>query len=56
VGEGFFQRRHQKMIEMAPLWHLSDESRREPHTMVKLTSEGKNMNVGMVEFLVYVEN
>jgi len=47
------QRRHQKVIEMAPAWTLPDELRKELHEYaVKLTSEAKYMNAGTVEFLV----
>jgi len=47
------QRRHQKVIEMAPAWTLSDELRRELHDYaIKLTSAAKYKNAGTVEFLV----
>jgi pyruvate carboxylase len=47
------QRRHQKVIEMAPAWSLPDELRAELHKYaVKLTSSAKYKNAGTVEFLV----
>lgn len=47
------QRRHQKVIEMAPAWSLPDDLRKELHAYaVKLTSEAKYKNAGTVEFLV----
>jgi pyruvate carboxylase len=51
------QRRHQKVIEMAPAWSLPDELRAELHEYaVKLTSAAKYKNAGTVEFLVDSEN
>ena len=51
------QRRHQKVIEMAPAWSLPDELRAELHDYaVKLTSAAKYKNAGTVEFLVDNEN
>jgi len=51
------QRRHQKVIEMAPAWSLPDELRAELHQYaVKLTSAAKYKNAGTVEFLVDSEN
>eukprot|EP00986_Skeletonema_menzelii_P012247 scaffold6677_cov155-Skeletonema_menzelii.AAC.16 len=51
------QRRHQKVIEMAPAWSLPDELRAELHEYaVKLTSAAKYKNAGTVEFLVDNEN
>mmetsp|Transcript_12902 Transcript_12902/g.19627 ORF Transcript_12902/g.19627 Transcript_12902/m.19627 type:complete len:1235 (+) Transcript_12902:119-3823(+) len=50
------QRRHQKVIEMAPAWSLPDDLRRDLHAYaVKLTSEAKYKNAGTVEFLVDAE-
>jgi pyruvate carboxylase len=47
------QRRHQKVIEMAPAWTLSDELRSELHQYaLSLTSAAKYKNAGTVEFLV----
>jgi pyruvate carboxylase len=47
------QRRHQKVIEMAPAWSLPDDLRRQLHEYaIKLTSEQKYKNAGTVEFLV----
>lgn len=47
------QRRHQKVIEMAPAWTLSDELRAELHKYaVDLTSAANYKNAGTVEFLV----
>ena len=47
------QRRHQKVIEMAPAFTLPDELRRQLHEYaIKLTSEQKYKNAGTVEFLV----
>jgi pyruvate carboxylase len=47
------QRRHQKVIEMAPAWTLPDDLRRQLHEYaIKLTSEQKYKNAGTVEFLV----
>jgi pyruvate carboxylase len=51
------QRRHQKVIEMAPAWSLPDELRRELHEYaVKLTGGQKYLNAGTVEFLVDQDN
>lgn len=47
------QRRHQKVVEMAPAWTLPDELRQQLHQYaVKLTSEAKYKNAGTVEFLI----
>lgn len=47
------QRRHQKVIEMAPAWTLPDSLRRELHQYaLQLTSAAKYKNAGTVEFLV----
>jgi pyruvate carboxylase len=47
------QRRHQKVIEMAPAWSLPDDLRAELHEYAtRLTSEAKYKNAGTVEFLV----
>ena len=47
------QRRHQKVIEMAPAFTLPDELRKELHQYaVQLTSAAKYKNAGTVEFLV----
>jgi pyruvate carboxylase len=51
------QRRHQKVIEMAPAWSLPDELRAELHRYaVELTSKANYKNAGTVEFLVDSEN
>eukprot|EP00577_Skeletonema_sp_RCC1716_P004871 CAMPEP_0113390280 /NCGR_PEP_ID=MMETSP0013_2-20120614/10080_1 /TAXON_ID=2843 ORGANISM="Skeletonema costatum, Strain 1716" /NCGR_SAMPLE_ID=MMETSP0013_2 /ASSEMBLY_ACC=CAM_ASM_000158 /LENGTH=1237 /DNA_ID=CAMNT_0000273421 /DNA_START=63 /DNA_END=3776 /DNA_ORIENTATION=- /assembly_acc=CAM_ASM_000158 len=51
------QRRHQKVIEMAPAWSLPDDLRAELHDYaVKLTSAAKYKNAGTVEFLIDSEN
>ena len=51
------QRRHQKVIEMAPAWSLPMELRKELHEhAVRLTSMAKYKNAGTVEFLVDSEN
>lgn len=51
------QRRHQKVIEMAPAWTLPDELRRDLHNYaIQLTSAAKYKNAGTVEFLVDSEN
>ncbi|KAL7553863.1 hypothetical protein ACHAWF_017487 [Thalassiosira exigua] len=51
------QRRHQKVIEMAPAWSLPDELRAELHKYaVELTSKAKYKNAGTVEFLLDAEN
>jgi len=47
------QRRHQKVIEMAPAFTLPDELREQLHEYaVRLTSQAKYKNAGTVEFLV----
>lgn len=47
------QRRHQKVIEMAPAFTLPDELRAQLHEYaIKLTSAAKYKNAGTVEFLV----
>jgi len=47
------QRRHQKVIEMAPAWTLPDDLRKQLHEYaVQLTSFAKYKNAGTVEFLV----
>lgn len=47
------QRRHQKVIEMAPAWSLPMELREKLHEYaVKLTSSANYKNAGTVEFLV----
>lgn len=47
------QRRHQKVIEMAPAFTLPDDLRADLHEYaVKLTSAAKYKNAGTVEFLV----
>jgi len=51
------QRRHQKVIEMAPAWSLPDELRADLHKYaVELTSAAKYKNAGTVEFLVDAQN
>jgi pyruvate carboxylase len=51
------QRRHQKVIEMAPAWTLPDELRKDLHDYaISLTSAAKYKNAGTVEFLVDSEN
>ena len=51
------QRRHQKVVEMAPAWSLPMELREELHKYaVELTSAAKYKNAGTVEFLVDGEN
>lgn len=51
------QRRHQKVIEMAPAWSLPDELRAQLHKYaVELTSAANYKNAGTVEFLVDSEN
>jgi pyruvate carboxylase len=51
------QRRHQKVIEMAPGWSLPDELRTELHQYaVDLTSRANYKNAGTVEFLVDTED
>jgi pyruvate carboxylase len=50
------QRRHQKVIEMAPAWTLPDELRAQLHEYaVRLTSQAKYKNAGTVEFLIDAE-
>ncbi|GFH60502.1 hypothetical protein CTEN210_16978 [Chaetoceros tenuissimus] len=47
------QRRHQKVIEMAPAWSLPDELRAKLHKYaMDLTSRANYKNAGTVEFLV----
>jgi pyruvate carboxylase len=47
------QRRHQKVIEMAPAWTLPMELRKDLHRYaVQLTSAAKYKNAGTVEFLI----
>lgn len=47
------QRRHQKVIEMAPAWSLPDELRAKLHKYaMDLTSKANYKNAGTVEFLV----
>jgi len=47
------QRRHQKVIEMAPAWSLPDDLRAELHRYaVDLTAGAKYKNAGTVEFLI----
>lgn len=47
------QRRHQKVIEMAPAWTLPDDLRKQLHQYaVQLTEKAKYKNAGTVEFLV----
>lgn len=47
------QRRHQKVIEMAPAWSLPDELRSRLHKYaLDLTSKANYKNAGTVEFLV----
>jgi pyruvate carboxylase len=47
------QRRHQKVIEMAPAWTLPDDLRTQLHDYAtKLTSMAKYKNAGTVEFLI----
>merc|ERR1719393_546093 len=51
------QRRHQKVIEMAPAWSLPMDLRKKLHAdAVRLTSQAKYLNAGTVEFLVDAEN
>ena len=50
------QRRHQKVIEMAPAWTLPDDLRAQLHQYaMQLTSAAKYKNAGTVEFLVDAE-
>lgn len=47
------QRRHQKVVEMAPAWSLPDELRSKLHKYAtELTSAANYKNAGTVEFLV----
>jgi pyruvate carboxylase len=47
------QRRHQKVIEMAPAWTLPDELRQQLHQYaIQLTGNAKYKNAGTVEFLI----
>mmetsp|Transcript_30589 Transcript_30589/g.64716 ORF Transcript_30589/g.64716 Transcript_30589/m.64716 type:complete len:1244 (+) Transcript_30589:117-3848(+) len=51
------QRRHQKVIEMAPAWSLPMELREQLHKYaVDLTSQAKYKNAGTVEFLIDKQN
>uniref|UniRef100_A0A7S1YT05 pyruvate carboxylase n=1 Tax=Ditylum brightwellii TaxID=49249 RepID=A0A7S1YT05_9STRA len=51
------QRRHQKVVEMAPAWSLPDNLRADLHEYAKrLTSAAKYKNAGTVEFLIDSEN
>ena len=51
------QRRHQKVIEMAPAFSCSDELRAQLHKYaVQLTSAAKYKNAGTVEFLIDQQN
>lgn len=50
------QRRHQKVIEMAPAFTLPDDLRRQLHEYaLKLTSAANYKNAGTVEFLIDAE-
>ncbi len=50
------QRRHQKVIEMAPAWSLPDDLRAKLHDYAKsLTGRANYKNAGTVEFLVDTE-
>lgn len=50
------QRRHQKVIEMAPAWSLPDDLRARLHEYAKqLTGRANYKNAGTVEFLVDTE-
>lgn len=50
------QRRHQKVIEMAPAWTLPDDLRKQLHQYaIQLTAAAKYKNAGTVEFLVDAE-
>ena len=50
------QRRHQKVIEMAPAWTLPMDLRTKLHAdAVRLTAAAKYKNAGTVEFLVDAE-
>ena len=47
------QRRHQKVVEIAPAWNLDPDLRAALHAdAVKLTADAKYKNAGTVEFLV----
>lgn len=47
------QRRHQKVVEMAPAWTLPDDLRAQLHKYaIDLTSAAKYKNAGTVEFLI----
>lgn len=47
------QRRHQKVIEMAPAWALPDELRAQLHKYaIELTAAANYKNAGTVEFLI----
>jgi pyruvate carboxylase len=47
------QRRHQKVIEMAPAWTLPDDLRAQLHEYaIRLTSAANYKNAGTVEFLI----
>jgi pyruvate carboxylase len=47
------QRRHQKVVEIAPAWNLPPETRRALHAdALKLATVAKYKNAGTVEFLV----
>lgn len=51
------QRRHQKVVEIAPAWNLPSETRKALHDdAMKLTAAAKYKNAGTVEFLVDSEN
>lgn len=51
------QRRHQKIIEEAPAWDLSDNLRSEMHTCaIRLSKEVNYISAGTVEYLVDGEN
>jgi pyruvate carboxylase len=50
------QRRHQKVIEMAPAWTLPDDLRQQLHKYaIQLTSAANYKNAGTVEFLIDAE-
>ena len=47
------QRRHQKVVEIAPAWNLDPVLRAKLHAdAVRLTADAKYKNAGTVEFLV----
>jgi len=51
------QRRHQKVIEMAPAWNLAPELREKlQQDALRLMKSAKYLNAGTVEFLVDKEN